>query len=108
MLELYGRDDGEFPKEGSPALKRLLQYHFLPGIWGPEKLKDGALIETMLEEDGLEGGKQVLRVDVSPENGLDVQVVRKSDKPGKKIRFAGAGILDEPSTCLPSPSQASY
>ncbi|KZS95727.1 FAS1 domain-containing protein [Sistotremastrum niveocremeum HHB9708] len=96
VLELYGRDDGEFPKEGSPALKRLLQYHFLPGIWGPEKLKDGALIETMLEEDGLEGGKQVLRVDVSPENGLDVQVVRKSDKPGKKIRFAGAGILDEP------------
>ena len=78
----------DLPERGSEELKKLLQYHFIPGHWSPKRLEDGLLLETELIEDGLAGKRQVLNVEV----GLD-DPKRKS---GKSITFAGVGILGEP------------
>ncbi|GLB36003.1 putative mitochondrial carrier (TC 2.A.29) family protein [Lyophyllum shimeji] len=85
VLSIFG--DGELPEKGSDDLKRLLQYHFIPGRWTPKKLNDGMLLETALEETGLAGGKQVLSVEVSSDG-------KKSED--KSIRFAGAGTIGNP------------
>lgn len=83
VLSVFG--DGELPEKGSEELKKLLQYHFIPGRWIPDKLEDGMLLETALEEKGLDGGRQVLSIEVS-EDGK---------KPADKaIRFGGAGIIE--------------
>ncbi|KAG6841954.1 hypothetical protein C0991_005134 [Blastosporella zonata] len=82
VMSLFG--DGDLPEKGSEELKRLLRYHFIPGKWTPEKLNDGMLLETALEEDGLAGERQVLSVGVGSE---DKKVA------GKSIRFAGAGTI---------------
>lgn len=75
---------------GSDELKKALQYHFIPGKWTPEKLKDRMLLETALEEEGLDGGRQVLSVDVSESFA--------KDKTGdRSIRFGGAGTIGDPS-----------
>jgi solute carrier family 25 (mitochondrial carnitine/acylcarnitine transporter), member 20/29 len=87
VLSLFGGD--ELPERGTEELRILLQYHFLPGKWLPKKLKDGMLVETALEEPGLAGRKQVLGVEVHDEN--------KKPTPGRRITFAGAGVLDDPS-----------
>ncbi|KAG5647591.1 hypothetical protein DXG03_008944 [Asterophora parasitica] len=83
VLSLLG--DGEIPERGSDELKKLLQYHFIPGKWTPEKLDDGMLLETALREVGLAGGRQVLNVEVSTE------------LKEKSIRFAGARTIGSPS-----------
>lgn len=86
VFKLSGGD--ELPDEGSDELKRLLSYHFLPGIWTPKKIKDGLLVETALEEAGLNGGRQVLDVTVS--GGDD------KHKKGGSVRFGGASVLGDP------------
>ncbi|EJD03820.1 FAS1 domain-containing protein [Fomitiporia mediterranea MF3/22] len=85
VLALSGDDD--LPDEGSDELKRTLSYHFLPGKWTPKKLKDGALVETALEEVGLDGGRQVLDITISGNND-------KRDK-ASGIRFGGASVIGE-------------
>lgn len=85
VLSIFG--DGELPEKGSDELKRLLQYHFIPGRWTPKKLNDGMLLETALEEIGLAGGRQVLSVEVGSDD-------KKLED--KSIRFAGAGTIGNP------------
>ncbi|KAJ2919313.1 hypothetical protein MD484_g1154, partial [Candolleomyces efflorescens] len=80
--------DSDLPERGSEELKKLLQYHFLPGRWTPNRLENGTLLETELVEQGLGGGRQVLSVDVAPEDP-------KKKRP-KSISFAGAGVIGEP------------
>lgn len=81
VLSLFGGDD--LPEVGSEELKKVLQYHFIPGRWNPKKLKNGMLLETALEEQGLDGRKQV----------LDIEVLDSEDDDEKKIRFGGAGTI---------------
>ena len=74
----------DLPHRGSEELKRVLQYHFIPGKWLPKKFEDGMLVRTALEEPGLSGGRQVLAVEVSDD----------PKKPNEKaIRFSGAGVM---------------
>ncbi|KAM6498433.1 FAS1 domain containing protein [Amanita muscaria] len=80
--------DTELPDKGTPALRRILQYHFIPGKWMPQKVENGMLIETMLVEEGLNGGKQVIGVEVNSDN--------KKEAAAKTIRFGGAGIIGDP------------
>ncbi|XP_006454654.1 hypothetical protein AGABI2DRAFT_198050 [Agaricus bisporus var. bisporus H97] len=83
VLDVLG--DSDLPEKGSPELKKLLQYHFVPGHWTAEKLENGMLLETTLEEEGLKGGKQVLSVDV-----------HHSGKDSKGLQFAGASVIGDP------------
>ncbi|SJL05551.1 uncharacterized protein ARMOST_08919 [Armillaria ostoyae] len=83
VLSIFGHSD--LPERGSEEMKKLLQYHFIPGYWTPKKLASGMLLETALEEKGLDGGRQVLAVDVTED---------KSDS--KKVFFGGASAIDEP------------
>ncbi|KAG5653345.1 hypothetical protein H0H81_000967 [Sphagnurus paluster] len=82
VISVFG--ERELPERGSEDLKKLLQYHFIPGRWTPDKLEDGMLLETSLEEVGLAGGRQVLGVEVSTDS---------SNSKEKSIRFAGAGTI---------------
>ncbi|KAI0830735.1 hypothetical protein BC628DRAFT_1313124 [Trametes gibbosa] len=84
VLKLFGHH--ELPHRGSEELKRVLQYHFLPGKWAPKKLQDGMLVESALEEPGLDG-RQVMTIEVTDEG-------KKKDD-SKAIRFAGAGVMGE-------------
>ncbi|KAF8634455.1 hypothetical protein AX15_000899 [Amanita polypyramis BW_CC] len=86
VLSAYNNSD--LPEEGSPELKKLLQYHFIPGKWTSKKVENGALIETMLEEEGLNGGRQVIGLEVSSDD--EKKAITKS------IRFGGAGVIGEP------------
>lgn len=81
VLSLFGGED--LPEQGSEALKKVLLYHFIPGRWSPKKLKGSMLLETALEERGLDGGRQV----------LDIEVLDGKDEEEKKIRFGGAGTI---------------
>jgi solute carrier family 25 carnitine/acylcarnitine transporter 20/29 len=85
VFSVFG--DGELPEKGSDELKKLLQYHFIPGRWTPKKLEDGMLLETALEEEGLDGGRQVLSIEVSKDG--------KKNPSDKAIRFGGAGIIED-------------
>lgn len=80
--------DGSLPEKGTADLKKMLQYHFIPGKQTQKKLKNGMLLETALEEPGLAGGRQVVGVEVN-----------ESQKKGedKSVRFGGAGIIGDPS-----------
>lgn len=84
ILSVFG--DPELPEKGSNELKKLLQYHFIPGRWTPSKLKNGLLLETALHEPGLNARPQVLPVEVDS-NGKDFME--------KSIRFGGAGVIDD-------------
>lgn len=86
ILSIFG--DTDLPEKGSSGLKKLLQYHFIPGKWTPNKLKNGLLLETALHEPGLNGRSQVLPIEVDS-NGKNL--VEKS------LRFGGAGVIDDPS-----------
>lgn len=83
VIDVLG-DDG-LPPPGSDELRKMLQYHFIPGKKTQKKLKSGLLLETALVEPGLDGGRQVLSVDVSDD---------AEDK--KSIAFGGASIIGEP------------
>ncbi|KII93784.1 hypothetical protein PLICRDRAFT_101968 [Plicaturopsis crispa FD-325 SS-3] len=80
--------DGDLPEKGTDELRKMLQYHFIPGRWTPGKLKDGMLLETALEEAGLDGGKQVLGVEVDEHDGP------KKDA-AQFVRFGGAGVIGD-------------
>ena len=82
--------DADLPEKGSSELKKLLQYHFIPGRWSLNKLKNGLLLETALLEPGLRGRPQVLPIEVDS-NGAE-----------KSITFGGAGVIDDPSKLLSS------
>lgn len=79
VLALLG--DSTLPDPGSAELARLLKYHFLPGQWTDQKLRDGMLLETALEEVGLNGGKQVLDITVT-DKGSD-----------RELTFGGAAVI---------------
>ncbi|KAF9527800.1 FAS1 domain-containing protein [Crepidotus variabilis] len=81
-------DDPTFPQPGSEELKRLLQYHFIPGNWTPSKLKDGTLLKTALKEPGLNYTSQVLPVEVQTDD--------KKKAAEMRIRFGGAGVIGDP------------
>lgn len=83
VISLFGGED--LPEPGTEELKKVLQYHFIPGRWTPKKLQNGMLLETALEEQGLDGGRQV----------LDIEVTHNKDEEEKKIRFGGAGTIGE-------------
>ncbi|KAJ6604502.1 carnitine/acyl carnitine carrier [Mycena vulgaris] len=85
VLSLFG--DADLPEKGSQELKKLLQYHFIPGTWGLQNLEDGMLLETALVEDGLDGGRQVLGIQVSS---------AEKKKEDRSIRFGGVGVIGEP------------
>lgn len=75
------------PASGSPDLKRVLEYHFLPGLWKPNKLDNGMLLETELHELGLDDGRQVMHVEVHDGEKNDVEA--------RHITFGGAGMIGE-------------
>jgi solute carrier family 25 carnitine/acylcarnitine transporter 20/29 len=81
VLSVFG--DWDLPEKGSEELKRFLQYHFLPGRWTPKKLRDGMLLETVLQDEGLDGGRRV---------GVEVSDDLKGDR---NVRFAGAGTIGD-------------
>ncbi|KAJ7900188.1 hypothetical protein B0H14DRAFT_3852644 [Mycena olivaceomarginata] len=85
VLRLFG--DGDLPEKGSEDLKKLLQYHFIPGHWSAKKLEEGMLLETALIEDGLDGGRQVLSVGVTTGD-------KKNEE--KSIKFGGVGVIGNP------------
>ncbi|KAI0348529.1 hypothetical protein BDW22DRAFT_1480314 [Trametopsis cervina] len=89
VIALFG--NGDLPPRGSEELKKMLQYHFIPGKQSPKKLRDSMLLETALKEEGLDGGRQVLSVDVHEEDSKD----KKKGK-DKSIRFGGASTIGEP------------
>lgn len=92
VLSVFGGDEN-LPAKGSEELKRMLQYHFLPGRWRPSDLKDGMLVNTQLVDGSLGNDSQVLKV----------QVESKGDEDGDKIvRFGGAGTIGEHSMFLNS------
>ena len=84
VIKMFG--DNDLPHRGSEELKRVLQYHFLPGKWAPKKFEDGMLVKTALEEPGLDGGQQVMPIEVTD----DVKKVQT-----KSLRFAGAGVIGD-------------
>ena len=84
VLSVFG-DEGDLPEKGTEELKRLLEYHFIPGRWSPKELKDRMLLETALKEVGLDGGRQVLAVEVSDD-------LKESDR---HVSFGGAGTIGE-------------
>lgn len=88
ILSVFG--DGEVPDRGTDELKRMLQYHFIPGRWTPKKLRDGMLMETELIDGGLGKGRQVLSVEVDTDDKLAGP---------QNVRFGGAGIIGDPSRC---------
>ncbi|KAL0951405.1 hypothetical protein HGRIS_008100 [Hohenbuehelia grisea] len=85
ILDVYGDDD--IPERGSLELKKMLEYHFIPGRWTPKKLQDGMLVETALEEEGLAGRKQVLGIEVTENEGDKKKPAERS------IRFGGTGVI---------------
>jgi solute carrier family 25 carnitine/acylcarnitine transporter 20/29 len=89
VLSVAGGDG--LPEKGTVELKKALRYHFIPGKWTANKLKDGLLLETELVEEGLAGGRQVLEVGISTKKDLD------SEKTRKDLYFAGAGVIGDPS-----------
>ena len=90
VLSVAGGDG--FPEKGTGELMKALQYHFIPGKWTAQKLKDGILLETELVEEGLAGGRQLLEVGISKEKDLN------GDKTRKELYFAGAGVIGDPCT----------
>lgn len=85
-------DDPAFPPAGSDELKKLLQYHFIPGNWTAAKLKHGTLLKTALKEPGLNNMSQVLPVEIHSDD---------EKKTGAfSIRFGGAGIIGDPGMCF--------
>lgn len=86
-------EDG--PPVDMTELKRMLEYHFIPGKIKPDDLDDGSLLGTELREDGLKGGRQVLEVDVHG-SGPGGRVARQGNG---EIGFGGAMVIGDAGTC---------
>jgi len=84
VMSLFG--DSDLPEKGSDELKRALQYHFIPGRWTPNKMKHNMLLETELKEPGLDGGRQVIDIEVTHDRTLSK---------GTKVRFGGIGTVQD-------------
>lgn len=82
---MFGGEEN-LPPRGSEELKRMLQYHFLPGRWSPSKLKDGMLVKTELVDGRLGNDSQVLEVEVESKGDEDKD---------KIVRFGGAGTIGD-------------
>jgi len=80
-------DDPSFPEPGSDEMKKVLEYHFIPGRWTPNKLKTESLLPTALKEPGLNNTSQVLAVEVHSHD--------KNKPKVPSIRFGGAGVIGE-------------
>ncbi|KAF9270045.1 hypothetical protein L218DRAFT_849619 [Marasmius fiardii PR-910] len=85
VISFFG-DDG-LPERGSKEMKKMLQYHFIPGHFIPKKLKSGMLVETTLEEEGLDGRKQVIAVEANENDDANSW---------KSLKFGGASVVREP------------
>ena len=68
VISVFG--DTDLPEKGSSELKKLLQYHFIPGRWTLNKLKSGLLLKTALREPGLNEHPQVLPVEVNSNTAI--------------------------------------
>ena len=84
VMSLFG--DSDLPERGSDELKRALQYHFIPGKWTPKKMKHKTLLETELKEPGLDGGRQVIDIEISHELTPEREA---------KVRFGGVGTVQD-------------
>ena len=84
VMTLFG--DSDLPEKGTDELRRALQYHFIPGRWTPSKMKHKMLLETELKEPGLEGGRQVIDIEVTHDHELSKDA---------KIRFGGVGTVQD-------------
>lgn len=84
VMSLFG--DSDLPEEGSDELKRALQYHFIPGRWTPHKMKRAMLLETELKVPGLDGGRQVIDIEVTHDPALSKET---------KVRFGGVGTVQD-------------
>ena len=84
VISVFG--DTDLPGKGSSELKKLLQYHFIPGSWTLKKLKNGLLLETALQEPGLNAHPQVLPIEVNMNSA---------------IRFGGVSVIGDPSKFFP-------
>ena len=80
IISVFG--DTDLPEKGTSELKKLLQYHFILGSWTPNKLKNGLLLETALQEPGLNSHPQVLPIEVNSNNA---------------IRFGGVSVIGDQS-----------
>ncbi|KAF8578738.1 FAS1 domain-containing protein [Ramaria rubella] len=79
VLSLLG--DDKLPDPGSFELAQLLKYHFLPGHWTADQLRDRMLLPTALRVSSLNGGNQVLDIGV---NG---------DGETRELTFGGAKVI---------------
>jgi len=86
VFSIFGNDP--LPEKGTSELRKALQYHFIPGHWPAKKLHDRMLLETELKEEGLSDGRQVLAVDVSGDDGGNIDA---------SIGFDGANVIGDPS-----------
>lgn len=84
VMTLFG--DSDLPEEGSDELRRTLQYHFIPGRWTPSKMKRAMLLETELKEPGLDGGRQVIDIEVTHAHAMSKET---------KVRFGGVGTVQD-------------
>ena len=82
VMALLG--DSELPGEGSDELRHVLQYHFIPGRWTPNKMKRKMLLKTELKEPGLDGERQVIDIEVTHDRALSKDT---------KVRFGGVGTV---------------
>ena len=84
VMTLFG--DSDLPEKGTDELRRALQYHFIPGRWTPSKMKHKMLLETELKEPGLDGGRQVIDIEVTHDHTLSSEA---------KVRFGGVGTVQD-------------
>jgi len=84
VIALFG--DSDLPEEGSDELRRALQYHFIPGKWTPSKMKRTMLLETELKEPGLDGGRQVIDIEITHDHTPSREA---------KVRFGGVGTVQD-------------
>jgi solute carrier family 25 carnitine/acylcarnitine transporter 20/29 len=76
-------------RHDNSELDRVLRYHFIPGKLSVSDLVDGALLGTELREDGLDGGRQRLRVSVSHDDKVE------PDANGE-VGFGSARVIADP------------
>ncbi len=87
--------DGDEPQVNMTELRRILQYHFIPGILHPKDLSDGALLGTELREEGLKGGRQLVEASVHSVGKGDVTLPKGEGE----IGFGGAVVMGDPGKC---------